>query len=105
MLYGRSLSFCIQEAASGKINFTEIELIVTSTKARNKKEFIKLCNQYCKTYWIDNPEKCKKFALSLWDFGRIIQPRLKNDHMGQALYKYPIWANSKEEALESLEEM
>jgi hypothetical protein len=23
MLYGRSLSFCIQEAASGKINFTE----------------------------------------------------------------------------------
>ena len=126
MKYGRSLSFCVRDILNGEVKLEDVGAIVTSTLMRNEKDLKQVFDSYMESYWSEystnktiefnnltirirsNSKYSKgdvwKIVKKLWDEGKIYQPRL-NKNVCQALYKYPIWCDSFEEAYESLEEI
>lgn len=62
--------------ALGHVDKNHVAMLVTGTCAEPD-EWEGLLNYYANTYWLDiDPEKCKKIAQELYDFGKIDQPRL-----------------------------
>ena len=105
MKYGRSLSFCVRDIVNGEVEYNDVSVIVTNTCAKNRKEFEKIIEIYSGSYWRGFASVAKGVALDLWDQGKIQQPRLINNRIGQKLYAYDIWADSYQEAIDSLGEM
>jgi hypothetical protein len=91
MLTGKSLSFCIRDIIEGKVKESDISSIITSTRANDTKQFVSLCVDYSLDYWYINPELGIEIALRLYDEGKIIQPRLKNNKFYQDLSTHQYW--------------
>jgi hypothetical protein len=100
-LYGRSFSLCIKDLAEDNINPNNVGAIVTSTRAKNENDFEALVNHCSKIYWDNNP-KAITIAYKLWNDGKIIQPRLKNNDLYQNLAYYPVWGDSLEDVQNSV---
>jgi len=77
---GLSLSLVIRDILDGKLPLERVVGIISSTRAKNEKEFQELLSDYCNTYWMNNPEYAKKIAMELYKNGRIFQPRLFNNN-------------------------
>ena len=96
MKIGLSLSLCIKDIVSGKVDIGEVEYIVAGTCASDDVQWEKLMAEYAKTYWRDWPAKSVTIASDLHWNGKVEQPRLvKNDH-------YPIiasghWVDSEDQ--------
>ena len=95
-MIGRSLSFCVQQIASGLIPEDDVELIVTSCVARDTLEYNKIIASYNHTYWYDYPTAVA-IATSLWKAGKIHQPRLADDSLVQDLSNMKIWVDKLSE--------
>ena len=105
MKYGRSLSFCVKDILSGKINKNDVGVIVTSTSFKNPEMWQKGIESYQNSYWYDYTlEECTNLINWLIDNNKIEQPRLTNGKV-QALYKFSKWADTYQEAIASLEYM
>ena len=101
MKYGRSLSFCVREILEGKVRLEEVGCIVSSTKFSSVDEIME--SSYLENYWRGFSRKKILMVLTYLGNGRLIQPRLYQEGLMQALYRYPIWANSFKECIDSLE--
>lgn len=75
-MIGYSLSFCVQDVLSGKIEEDDIVMIETGTKLVTHEEWETMLCVYGASYWSANPEKARKIVARLRDTGRIYQPRL-----------------------------
>jgi hypothetical protein len=104
MKYGRSFSLCIMDILEGKVKESEVGFLVVSTRIRNDQEYNQCVNLYSETYWKTNPKEGKAIARRLWDSGKIVQPRLENNNVCQALYDFGVWTDSDVEVFKSLVE-
>jgi len=102
-LYGRSLSFCVQDILSGRVSLDDVQCIITSTKLESFDDF-KICiSQYLETYWVAYPEnQVRGVCYYLWFTGRIIQPRLKHTNHMQNLAGCEFWSHSIRDCVNSL---
>lgn len=74
-LIGLSLSGCVQDISSGKVQLEDVEKIIAQT-AWKEEDLDKCVRDYMSNYWWKNPEKAKEVFYTLWNSGRIEQPRL-----------------------------
>lgn len=74
---GLSLSFCVRDIAEGKIPLSDVEKIISSTKAENERDWAEVAKRYLQVYWRDNPQECHKIFKTLLQEGKIVQPRLE----------------------------
>jgi hypothetical protein len=74
-LIGLSLSFCVGEMVRNNISEGDVQKIVTSTRAPDRDIFLDVCNKYAKSYWNDCAGKAIALAMSMYDNGKIEQPR------------------------------
>ncbi len=104
MKYGRSLSFCVKDILSGKVNKNDVGKIVTSTSFNDIKSWQDGIAQYYDSYWYDfaTLKECQNLINWLIDNNKIEQPRLINGKI-QALYKFENWADTYQEVIDSLE--
>ena len=78
-MIGKSLSYCIKEICEGRVDFVDVDGIITGTCARTEEDFKSLLESYSSSYWRKFPEKAIKIARNLWDSGRIDQPRTRGE--------------------------
>jgi hypothetical protein len=105
MKYGRSLSLCISDVMQHNVKEQDIALIVTSTRAKDRDSFVALVDHYCESYWDNNPLWAKEIALRLYDAGKIIQPRLKDNNLHQKLCGISIWTDNEKAVYASLKDI
>lgn len=101
--YGRSLSFCVTDILSGKVNINDVGVIVTSTACESNDDWNKLIDSYSDSYWRKySKNDARQVVWDLLDNGHIYQPRLVNG-MSQNLADYrEKWVDTYQEALASL---
>ena len=76
---GKSLSFCIKDIISGKVNVEDVSAISTGTKIPDDNVLEEVIEQYRKSYWRDDPDLGEEICRKLFEEGRIFQPRLKGE--------------------------
>lgn len=74
---GLSLSFCVQDIITGKMDINNVHFISTGTKIENEEQWQWVMDDYSGAYWTMNPELAVKIATQLRDAGKLIQPRLE----------------------------
>lgn len=82
MIYyiGTSLSNCLPDILSGKIDEDRVLLITTGTWINNHEELRRVVYRYHNDYcMIGTREDAYNIALKLWETGRLHQPRLVKD--------------------------
>jgi len=105
MKYGRSLSFCVKDILSGRIDKNDVGMIVTSTSFKNPEMWRNGIESYQKSYWCDySIEECTNLVNWLIENNKIEQPRSINGKV-QTLFKNKHWADTYQEAIESLENL
>jgi hypothetical protein len=77
-LTGRSLSNCVNDIASGAVNYADVTKIVARTAAPDKETFDKVIANYQRSAWVKHPDAAADVARRLWEDGKIDQPRLRN---------------------------
>lgn len=89
MLIGKSLSFCISSICRGEVQESDVDYIITSTKAEDRDVLIfSVIQSYKEFYWLEFPELAEEITLRLWDAGKIKQPMLEGREPHCA---FPIW--------------
>lgn len=73
---GLSLSNCVRDIAYGKVDETDVELIVAGTKITTRSDLQKCLGAYEKCYWGDLGSEGTTIAYRLWNAGKIYQPRV-----------------------------
>ena len=94
-LIGLSLSFCIGEMVRRNITEDEVQKIVAGTNAPDRNVFRDFCLQYANSYWDDCPEKAIDLALSMYDNGKIEQPRCEGKPCHTIANGY--WADTEDD--------
>ncbi|MEK7608812.1 MAG: hypothetical protein AAB495_04505 [Patescibacteria group bacterium] len=74
-MIGLSISFCIRDIASGKVDAAEVEKIIGGTAAQPH-EVDDLISIYKKVYWSAFPKKAEAIFREMLAAGKISQPRL-----------------------------
>src|SRR5512135_122509 len=103
MKYGRSLSLCIKDILSGKVQEKEVAMIVTSTSCKNLEEWMDCIAHYHDTYYWKDWDYiiCFRLVMRLLFAGKIHQPRLVDGKI-QDLSQKGIWADSLEECFSTV---
>jgi hypothetical protein len=102
MKYGRSLSFCVKDILTGKINERDVALIVTSTACETREDWNRLIRSYANSYWHGfSVVECSTLVNRLLNKGKIYQPRLIDGRI-QDLSCHGNWADSEDEVMASL---
>lgn len=76
-MVGLSMSFCIQDMVTGKMDMNNVQFLSTATKCPTPEAWEDVLNSYKKTYWRKNPNEAEKLARYFIDAGLVIQPRLE----------------------------
>jgi hypothetical protein len=79
MLTGLSLSFCVLDIQAGLVSLDEVEKITAGIRAADQETIDWLLNEYCQSYWRENPEACEAIARQLFTKDLVYQPRLHNE--------------------------
>ena len=92
-MIGLSLSFCVRDIAEGKVNLSDVEVIMSGTKYESDEQFESVIHRYRQVYWPRNPDQCEAIARQLKAENKIEQPRLDGRvaYVGQTH-----WVNDKE---------
>ena len=85
-MIGISLSFCIRDIVTKKVALSDVEKIITGTKAATPEHWDDILQRYKAIYWKDFPDEAEKLARDLLAEGKIEQPRLidgRSAYVGQ----------------------
>lgn len=74
LLIGLSLSFCIRDIASGKVDLDDVQEIVSSTMAFTLTQIMICLDRYQESYWLGYPDAIE-IALGFVRSGKVYQPR------------------------------
>ena len=75
-MVGLSVSFCIRDMVSGKVDPAVVEKIVAGTKASTPEEVEALIKGYRQTYWDECPDGAEQVFRQMLAEGKIVQPRV-----------------------------
>lgn len=78
-MIGLSLSFCIKEMVEGKVDPATVSKLIVGTQCATPEQWEDVLTQYCRVYWIKNPDACDKLARQFIAEGKVEQPRLRGD--------------------------
>lgn len=90
MKIGTSLSKCVIDIARGVVDIDDVACIITRTRMTNSSDYDAVIAQYKRIDWQDHPEECELIASTLWNTGRIHQPRLSPAPLG-GIQRESIW--------------
>lgn len=77
-MIGTSVSFCVQDIASGKVAIENVEKIIGGTSVSTEADIDHLLSVYRQSYWSKFPEEAEQIFRQLYTKGKIEQPRLVN---------------------------
>lgn len=79
MKIGFSFGRCIRDIVTDEVSIDDVVLIVARTKIPDEEQLIEVCNHYAyDTFHGLDLDKCIAVALTLFNNGKIHQPRLYN---------------------------
>jgi hypothetical protein len=81
-LIGLSLSLCIKDIITGKVDVASVEKIIANTRAQSDEDWETVMQSYCSIYWKADPERARAIATQLRAEGRIEQPRVADRAYG-----------------------
>lgn len=93
-LVGLSLGNCIADMINDPALLERVKKIVSNTYCQNETEFRQVWEHYEKSLWVKNPSWARLAAESLYQGGRIYQPRAE-DRKHQMPYGNPSWQEHK----------
>jgi hypothetical protein len=77
-MIGLSLSFCVKDILTGKIDLSAVDKIITGTKIEKPEHMEEVVEHYSSVYWNRDP-KAISILNELWRSGRIEQPRVSGN--------------------------
>ena len=77
--FGKSLSFCIKDIISGKVNIDDVSAISAGTNIPDSDALDQVIKQYRKSYWRDNPDLGEETCRKLFSEKKVLQPRLRGE--------------------------
>jgi hypothetical protein len=95
-IVGLSMSFCVRDIAEGRVDESEVVMVITGTRCKDYDALQSVIDIYKETYWSKSPKKSEEIAKRLWDRGLIHQPRLENDNHYPGLADQGIWIEMPE---------
>jgi len=77
-MIGLSLSMCIKDLIDDTKAFdqADVEYIISGTMIKDLDALRDVIGIYCRSYWSKDPLRAAGIALSLWERGVILQPRV-----------------------------
>jgi hypothetical protein len=86
---GFSASQCIADLLAGNVNFNDVVMITTGTRAESKEHWAGLIEQYHSMHYFPGPvEEAVAMGNRLWDAGVIHQPRMYGSYRIKAHYAW-----------------
>lgn len=75
-LIGMSLSFCVRDIVNQKVHLADVTAIVSSTMIERREHLDDVAAQYAVSVWASKPTECRDTALTIYESGMLIQPRI-----------------------------
>lgn len=100
MLIGTNLYSCLKDIISGEVDEEEVLVIICKTTCTELQDFTQYIENAFQVYNVDNTiydfekvEQAKNVGISLWQNGKIHQPRIFNDthYLSGNVLLLPIW--------------
>lgn len=96
-MIGLSLSFCVLDLVNGKVDWKDVDYIITSTNCPTVKAWLYVVDSYQETYWKECKFSAVGAATRLLDGGMIRQPRLLDTNHFPNLNNTGHWVESEDE--------
>lgn len=84
-LIGHSLSLCVADIIQDRVRLENVAAIISNTAARDARDWDKVIESYCATYWRSDAGRARRVVQYLRDANRISQPRLVHAGYSRAL--------------------
>ncbi len=75
-MIGYSLSRCVKDIIEGKVAYSQVDVIITGTKALTVRDWEGLIRSYKSQYWQSDPDQAIGVVAKLLSEGKVIQPRV-----------------------------